>query len=141
MKSAVLLLALLLTACGGSGGEDEADDRDAAVGPPAVPVACSGSATCESHAFARVCRSGACAECVSEVDCARPGALGPQCSPDRGYCVCGSDADCAGNPNGGTCHASLRACTCIRDSDCPPDRPCSLLPYLGTGVRTCQATP
>jgi hypothetical protein len=137
--AAPLAVATLLAAsCHGNSSQDAGPDADAATGPPAVPIACNGSAECAAHPFLQVCRGGSCAECASDSDCILPGTLGPFCDLATGYCKCSSDDDCAGNPHGNTCHAVVNACTCIRDNDCPGGQLCQLLPYLGTGMRTCQ---
>jgi hypothetical protein len=130
-------------ACGDNLGDGVADagPADARHFADANRAACGPDAGCSGEPLTPVCDEGRgiCVECVEESDCDREESLGPRCAEAAGYCQCGADEECADNPNGPWCHAVASACTCIDDGDCTGGRTCEMEPYLGGGVRTCQA--
>jgi hypothetical protein len=141
-----ILLLALLAGCGDNygGASDASQPVDARHFADASLAACSGDpdAGCGSEPLTPVCDPdrGVCVECLGHGDCDRPDALGPDCVDGR-TCQCDDEADCEGNRNGPRCHEVVKACTCIDDGDCGGERTCKMEPYLGGGVRTCQAQP
>lgn len=144
MRLAAALL-VLASACGDNvGGEaDAAVPGDARHFADASRTACDPDAGCLGEPLTPVCNEtlAVCVECVDEGDCDREDAFGPRCAESAGYCQCADESDCEGNRNGPRCHDAARACTCIDDGDCAGGRTCEMEPYLGGGVRTCQAQP
>lgn len=79
--------------------------------------------------------SSSCVECLEDADCTKnPAALGPKCNDTGMICVCDSDQDCTGNPNGATCNPDLRLCGCADDSDCAAPKKCVGKAFAGAAV-------
>ncbi len=78
---------------------------------------------------------GRCVECLDDSHClGNPGALGNRCDRERNFCICDSDADCAGNHRGAHCELANQMCVCRGDSECRPPLPLC----VGTDVKTCR---
>ena len=75
-----------------------------------------------------------CVDCLEDRHCrGNPLAFGPTCDVSSSRCVCASDAECAGNRNGGQCDDVVRRCHCDQDSDCLPGLRCAGQ-YLSTRI-------
>lgn len=139
-----LVVLAVAGACGDNlGGRADAAVEDARHFADASRAACEPDAGCSGEPLTPVCdpARAICVECVEESDCDRQEAFGPRCDEGAGYCQCGGESDCEGNPNGPWCHVVARACTCIDDGDCGGAWTCEMEPYLGGGVRTCRPQP
>ena len=140
----LLLVLALASACGDNlGGPADGGPADARHFADASRALCGLDAGCDDEPLTPVCDTARsiCVECLDEADCARDEAFGPRCAEAAGYCQCGDESDCEGNPNGPWGDAVVHACTCLLDEDCRGDKTCEMEPYLGGGVRTCRAQP
>lgn len=90
-------------------------------------IECRGAADCTASLNGPFCVDGGC-RCVSDGDCASPGAWGRKCLTSSGRCGCDTDAQCSGVAAGPACQASRGKCTCRADGDC------GLVPFTTCGL-------